>query len=133
MLFLHKQLYDAVKLFDLLIIAFSTLYLQKLHFVFTSSLCVITNLYLVCCIFCAKFECTLNLLLLICFHGNIDLLVANEWFLKWCSLRQNVDMESAFAIRMMQIVFEVFLGAGLKVYKYESRVFTSSRISCFAF
>ena len=39
MLFLHKQLYDAVKLFDLQTIAVSTLYLHKLDFVFTSSLC----------------------------------------------------------------------------------------------
>ena len=54
----------------------------------------------------------LNLLLLICFHCNIDLLVANEWFCNWCSPRPNVDMESAFAIRTMQMVFEIFLGAG---------------------
>ena len=74
----------------------------------------------------------LNLLLLICFHGNIDLLVASEWFCSWCSLRQNVDMESAFAIRTMQMFFEIFLGAGLKLYKYESRVFNLSRISYFA-
>ena len=36
--FLNKQLYDAVKLFDLQIIKLSKIYLQKLQFVFAWSL-----------------------------------------------------------------------------------------------
>ena len=61
----------------------------------------------------------LHLLLPICFHGNFDLLVANEWVCNWCSLTQNVDVESAFAMWILQMFFEVFVGVGLKLYKYE--------------
>ena len=104
--FLDMPLYAAVKMFDLQIIASSTLYLQKLHFVLTSSLSIITNLYLVCCIFgasFAKFACMLHLLLPICFHGNFDLLAADEWVCNWYSATKSVDVESAFAMWVMQM------------------------------
>ena len=65
------------------------------------------------------------------FPRHIDLLVANEWFCNWCSFRQNVDVESAFAIRTKHMFCKIFLGAGLKLYKYESRVFNLSRILYF--
>ena len=74
----------------------------------------------------------LNLLLLICLHGNFDLPVATEWFCNWCSLTQNVDVESAFAMWILQMFFEVFVGVGLKLHKYESRAFNLCRISYFA-
>ena len=49
----------------------------------------------------------LNLLLLICLHGNFDLLVANAWFCSWCSATKSVDVELAFAMWIMQMFLKV--------------------------
>ena len=45
----------------------------------------------------------LHLLLPICFHGDFDLLAANEWVCYWCSATKSVDVESAFAMWIMQM------------------------------
>ena len=75
-----------------------------------------------------------DLLLLICLHGNFDLPVANEWFCNWCSLTKMSKCRCGIGLCNVENanVFEVFLGAGPKIYKYESRDFNLRRISYFA-
>ena len=60
----------------------------------------------------------LNLLLLICLHGIFGLPVANECFCNWCSLTHKMS-KCRCGIGLCNVdnanVFEVFLGAGLKL------------------